>query len=115
MKRIAQGRCGGGPPRSPSEFELYQSPDVDDRIMSRFLPELKKRLAAVVVETPPAQTVIELRAIRPPSPGSETGLIGTKKLGDVRLSFDILAEPEAIFLAKIHQQEQRNQASDSYH
>jgi hypothetical protein len=105
MKRIARGRGGGGPPRSPSEFDLYQSPDVDDRIMSRFLPELKKRLAAgalkipppeAPVETMPAQTVIELRAVRPPSPGSKAGLIGTKKLGDVRLSFEILAEPEAI-------------------
>jgi hypothetical protein len=50
MKRIARGRGGGGPPRSPSEFDIYQSPDVDDRIMSRFLPELKRRLAVELSE-----------------------------------------------------------------
>ena len=137
MKRIARGRGGGGPPRSPCEFDLYQSPDVDDSIMSRFLPELKRRLIVAGVaeslpRTVPVQivpgweanphsvglrenNVIELRAMRPPFPGSETGLIGTKKLGDVRLSFEILAEPGTIFLAKIHQREQQNQTSDSYH
>jgi hypothetical protein len=46
MQRIARGRGGGGPPRSPGEFDLYQPPDVDDRMMSRFLPALKKRLAS---------------------------------------------------------------------
>jgi hypothetical protein len=61
------------------------------------------------------KNVIVLHADRPPSPGSEAGLIGTKELWDVRLSFEILAESGTIFLAKIHQQEQRNQASDSYH
>ena len=56
MERIARGRCGGGPPRSPSEFDLYQSPDVDDRIMSRFLPALKKQLAAGAMKTSPLAT-----------------------------------------------------------
>ena len=31
------------------------------------------------------------------------------------MSFEILAEPGTIFLAKIHQREQQNQTSDSYH
>lgn len=64
MKRIARGRGGGGPPRSPREFDLYQSPDVDDKIMSRFLPELKRRLASAEVRAriPPHEIRYDSRA-----------------------------------------------------
>jgi len=59
--------------------------------------------------------VIVLRNDDPPSPGSETGLIGAEAYGDIRLSFEVLVEPGAIFIAKIHLREQRNQKSNSYH
>jgi hypothetical protein len=66
MKRIARGRGGGGPPRSPGEFDLYQSPDVDDKIMSRFLPELKRRLAAPEPKIPPYDVLYDSRgAVHP--------------------------------------------------
>ena len=59
--------------------------------------------------------VLTFRARRPAAPGSEAGIIGTTKLGGVRLQFEVQTERGATFVAKVHQFEQRNQASNSYH
>ena len=47
--------------------------------------------------------------------GSEEGLAGVEARRDVALEFEVFLEPGARFLAKIHQQESRNQSSNSYH
>ena len=56
-----------------------------------------------------------LHAQRPAAPGSEAGLIGTRRYAGVQMAFEVQIEPGACFLAKIHQIEARNQASNSYH
>lgn len=64
------------------------------------------------------ETDVEAFVLRPrqaAAPGSETGLIGTEMYSDVRLAFDVYAEHGTTFVAKIHQREQRNQSSNSYH
>ena len=59
--------------------------------------------------------VMVLQARKPATPGSESGLIGVAKHAGVQLSFEVRTEPGACFLAKVHQLEARNQASNSYH
>jgi predicted O-methyltransferase YrrM len=59
--------------------------------------------------------VIVLRNDEAPEPGSETGLVGIDSHGDIRLSFSVLVEPGAVFVAKIHQKDRRDQNSNSYH
>lgn len=44
LKRIAHGRVDMPCRRDPTEFEMYQSQDVHDTTIWRFLPELKRRL-----------------------------------------------------------------------
>ncbi len=56
-----------------------------------------------------------LRPRHAAAPGSETGLIGTEMYSGVRLAFDVYAQHGITFVAKIHQREQRNQSSNSYH
>jgi len=56
-----------------------------------------------------------LRARRSPAPGSEAGLIGNEKFAGVRMSFELQIERDSTFIAKIHQAEPCNQASNSYH
>ena len=56
-----------------------------------------------------------LRARKSPAPGSEEGLVGNDKFAGVHMSFEMQIERGATFIAKIHQAEQRNQASNSYH
>jgi glycosyltransferase involved in cell wall biosynthesis len=59
--------------------------------------------------------VLTFRACKPATPGSEEGLIGTTELAGALLSFEVQTERGATFVAKVHQLEQRNQASNSYH
>ncbi len=58
---------------------------------------------------------VRLQAQRPSAPGSEAGLVGLVSYADVRLFFEILSEPGASVVAKIHQLDQRDQTSNSYH
>jgi len=46
VRRIAHGRVDQRCTRDPREFDVYQAQDVEDRTIWRFLPELKRRLAA---------------------------------------------------------------------
>jgi hypothetical protein len=59
--------------------------------------------------------VITLR--KPPDHGSgtETGLASRASFTDVELTFDLRLSTDAWFIAKIHQQEQYDQATNSYH
>jgi spore maturation protein CgeB len=59
--------------------------------------------------------ILTLRAYRRPAPASETGLISTEAYSDIALSFEFETQPGATFIAKIHQIDQCNQASNSYH
>ena len=52
LKRIAHGRVDQPCSRHPNEFDLYQSRDVDDRTIWRFLPELKRRLEKAPAKAP---------------------------------------------------------------
>jgi hypothetical protein len=56
-----------------------------------------------------------LRARKSPTPGSEAGLVGNEKFAGVCMTFEVQIERGATFIAKVHQSEQRNQASNSYH
>jgi len=48
-------------------------------------------------------------------PGAERGIASAASLGDVELVFDLRMERGACFIAKIHQQDQLDQTSNSYH
>jgi hypothetical protein len=48
-------------------------------------------------------------------PGSETGLVSVDAYNDVELSFDVLLRRNTWFIAKIHQLDQMDQRTNSYH
>jgi hypothetical protein len=48
-------------------------------------------------------------------PGSERGLASAQPFAAVELSFDLWLDENALFVAKIHQEKQLDQASNSYH
>src|SRR5262249_33513123 len=48
-------------------------------------------------------------------PGSETGLVSVEAYNDVELSFDVLLRRDTWFIAKIHQLDQIDQKTNSYH
>jgi hypothetical protein len=56
-----------------------------------------------------------LRARRPAAPGSEAGFMSTEAYTEVRMSFEVWPDACATLVAKVHQVERRNQASNSYH
>ena len=67
LRRIAGGKADAAPPRPPSEFDLYQAADVEDRAAWRFLPALKRRLeprAEPGADPTPADTVATISSER---------------------------------------------------
>ncbi len=48
-------------------------------------------------------------------PGTESGLIARARHEDIMLEFDMRLEPDTRFIAKIHQEDARDQLSNSYH
>ena len=58
---------------------------------------------------------IVLSLPRSDTSGIERGLIGARRYRDAVLEFDVLAGPDARFIAKIRQEDARNQTTNSYH
>ena len=58
---------------------------------------------------------VMLHRERDGSPGSERGLIGETRHGDVAFEFDVYLHRDTEFVAKIHQPEADNQLGNSYH
>lgn len=52
---------------------------------------------------------------RPDRSGIERGLIGARCYRDAVLEFDLLADPDTRFIAKLRQEDARNQITNSYH
>lgn len=48
-------------------------------------------------------------------PGSETGLVSVRAYNDVELSFELWLDADTWFIAKVHQLDQLNQKTNSYH
>lgn len=59
--------------------------------------------------------VIELDKINDDAPGSETGLASKHAYENVALSFELWLDHDATFVAKVHQGDQLNQQTNSYH
>jgi hypothetical protein len=59
--------------------------------------------------------VIELNKQHDSAPGSETGLASDRAYTDVELSFDLWLDYASTFIAKVHQTDQKNQQTNSYH
>jgi hypothetical protein len=49
------------------------------------------------------------------APGSETGLASNRAYTDVELSFDLWLDDSSTFIAKVHQGDQQDQHTNSYH
>lgn len=49
------------------------------------------------------------------APASELGLVSEHPYGDVAMSFEVKADPETCFIAKLHQKDRYDQATNSYH
>lgn len=49
------------------------------------------------------------------SPGTEQGLAGKLSRQNISFSFEVWLEPDACFIAKLHQESPHNQLSNSYH
>jgi hypothetical protein len=79
------------------------------------LPEYPGWLVTPEVVHPESDGTLRLAKPTDDAPGSERGLIGTLPLEDLTLSFQVWLEPGSSFIAKVHQQEQTDQASNSYH
>jgi Glycosyl transferase family 2/Glycosyl transferases group 1 len=79
------------------------------------LPELPGWLATPEVAQQESNGTIILARANNDAPGSERGLLGTESLEDLTLSFEVWLDPGSSFLAKLHQQDQTDQASNSYH
>jgi hypothetical protein len=62
-----------------------------------------------------AEGELLLRLPHRDGPGAETGIATDDSYGNVVLSFDVLMDETAVFLAKIHQQRPLDQTSNSYH
>ena len=62
-----------------------------------------------------ADGVVELNKIHDDAPGSETGLASNRAYENVALSFELWLDQDATFVAKVHQTEQLNQQTNSYH
>ena len=62
-----------------------------------------------------ADGLIELSKPHNDAPGSETGLAGTRPYTNVELSFDLFLHDNTHFIAKVHQGDQLNQKTNSYH
>jgi hypothetical protein len=62
-----------------------------------------------------ASGVIELSKLHNDAPGSETGLASNRAYTDVELSFDLWLDDASTFIAKVHQGDQQNQQTNSYH
>jgi glycosyl transferase family 1 len=59
--------------------------------------------------------VIEFNKQHDDAPGSETGLASNRAYTDVELSFDLCLDDASTFIAKVHQSDQQNQQTNSYH
>ena len=59
--------------------------------------------------------VIEFNKQHDDAPGSETGLASNRAYTDVELSFDLWLDDASTFIAKVHQTDQKNQQTNSYH
>ena len=59
--------------------------------------------------------VVELAKKHNDAPGSETGLASRQCYENVALSFELWLNHDATFIAKVHQREQLNQKTNSYH
>lgn len=62
-----------------------------------------------------ADRLVELEKQHDDAPGSETGLASKQSFENVALSFDLWLDPNATFIAKVHQSGQLNQKTNSYH
>ena len=62
-----------------------------------------------------ADGVIELDKPHNDTPGSETGLASKRAYENVALSFELWLDHDATFVAKVHQSDQLNQQTNSYH
>jgi hypothetical protein len=98
----------------PAAAPAQSAPQPGAAVWQRTGPDLVGwEIDSACVETGAGGLI--LRALRPTAPGSEAGLSGTEKLDSVCLSFELQIERGSTFVAKIHQAEQRNQTSNSYH
>jgi hypothetical protein len=50
-----------------------------------------------------------------PAPGSERGFVTSRPASTIDLAFDVWLAPGSCFLAKVHQADQKDQATNSYH
>lgn len=103
------------------------------RTLRSFAMEMPTTLVAVNAAPPPAAphspdwnfygdvTTVEadgtltLKKAANAEGGSEQGLAGRLSYGDVKLSAEVYLEPEACFVAKIHQASATDQRTNSYH
>jgi hypothetical protein len=58
---------------------------------------------------------IELQSTRPAAPGSERGLVTTRRHANITLSFDARLPADGCFIAKINQAKKLEQCANSYH
>ena len=58
---------------------------------------------------------IELRPVRPAAPGSERGLVTTRRHRQLTVRFDAWLPADGCFVAKVNQAEQLDQCANSYH
>ncbi len=67
------------------------------------------------IEIREAEGVLELRKEPDAAPASERGLVSRSAYTEVDLSFEVLITPGSSFIAKVHQPEKLDQATNSYH
>ena len=91
---------------APAPITRPEPPDVE------LPPEWKADPGCLHAE---AGGVMALHREADGAPGSERGLAGTARHGDVTLEFEVLLRSDTEFIAKIHQTEADNQLANSYH
>lgn len=62
-----------------------------------------------------ADDVVELNQPHNDAPGSESGLASSRPYENVALSFELWLDTDATFVAKVHQRDQLDQQTNSYH
>ncbi len=77
--------------------------------------ELPGWIANAPVVRQESDGVLVITKAKEDAPGSERGLMGAEATEDLTLSFEVWLDPGTSFLAKVHQQDQIDQATNSYH
>ena len=88
------------PPFEPAEFPFRLADDWE--------------IDAECVHRDPDSGVM-LRKTPEAAAGSERGLVGKTRHGDILLEFEMLLQPDTHFIAKIHQVEAHDQLTNSFH